>query len=225
MQGPEGRRALVFGSTGLVGARLVQALVDDNDVGRIVAPVRRPLLLPWPSMVEAPVVSFDDLETALGSIAVDQVFLCLGTTMRKAGSREAFRRVDLHLTVAAARVARSLGAEDAFLVSSVGADPAGRSFYLRVKGEAEDALGELSFRSVHVFRPSILTGPRVESRPAERVGIRLGSLLAPLMVGPLRRYRPVSARAVARAMATTASHPTEGRHVHESEAIARMVAG
>jgi uncharacterized protein YbjT (DUF2867 family) len=215
----------VFGSTGLVGGELVAALLADENVGRIITPVRRAPSLTTPARVEAPVVSFDDLYRHAGSMAADQVFLCLGTTMKKAGTREAFRQVDLHRTLEAAQVARSLGATDAFLVSSVGADPSARSFYLRVKGEAEGALAALSFRSVHVFRPSILTGPRPESRPAERAGILVAGLLTPLMVGPLRRYRPVSGWAVARAMAITAAAPSEGRHVYESEVIARMAAG
>lgn len=220
----KGRRALVFGSTGLVGSRLVEALLRDQGVAHVVTPVRRLPLAPQPARVEALLVRFDELEAVAGSWAADQVFLCLGSTMKKAGSREAFRRVDLDYTIGAARIARSVGAEDAFLVSSTGADPSARSFYLRVKGEAENALREIPFHSVHVFRPSILTGQRHESRPAERAGIVLGGLMAPVMVGRLRRYRPVPAEAVARSMAVTAADPPEGYHVHESETIVRMAA-
>ena len=102
-------------------------------------------------------VSFDDLQRHAGSLAADQVFLCLGTTMKRAGSREAFSRVDLDFTLEAARVARALGAEDSFLVSSVGADPSARSFYLRIKGEVESALGVLGV-PVTALRAGLVVG-------------------------------------------------------------------
>ena len=142
--------------------------------------------------------------------------------MKKAGSRSAFRDVDLHVVEAAARAALKSGAQDAFLVSSVGADASARSFYLRVKAEAERAVAALPFRSAHIFRPSVLTGPREESRPGERVAIAAGRLLAPLMVGTARRYRPIEADVVARAMVSVAGSPGAGVHIHESEVIAGL---
>ena len=117
--------------------------------------------------------------------------------------------------------ASECGARDAFLVSSVGADPSARSFYLRVKAEAEQALADLPFRSLHIFRPSVLTGHRPESRPAERLGIAIGRALSPIMVGAARRYRPVAADVVACAMVRTARDPGTGTSIHESEDLAR----
>lgn len=164
-------------------------------------------------------VDFDDLGAEVEAWAGEQVFLCLGTTMKKAGSRDAFRRVDHDLTLEAARRTYQAGARDAFLVSSSGADPDSRAFYLRTKGETEAGVAALPFRSVHLLRPSLLTGDRDEVRPAEQMGALVGSLLRPLLVGPLRRYRPVEARTVARAMVALAGDPGEGRFVHESEEI------
>lgn len=187
---------------------------------RVAVPVRRPVSA-WEDVPDVvPVrVDFDDLARDAALWSGDQVFLCLGTTMRKAGSRGAFRRVDLQLTVEAARLAQEHGARDAFLVSSAGADPASRNFYLRTKGEAEDALASLPFRSVHAVRPSLLTGDRTEVRPAERIGTWVSSLLAPLLVGRLRRYRPIPAEVVARAMLRRSREPGEGWFVHESEEL------
>lgn len=215
---PTPRRAVVVGATGLVGGHLVEALLDDPGVARIVAPGRRPVDR-WRGRgdVVTPVVDFARLDTS--AFAGDQVFLCLGTTMRKAGSREAFRGVDFDAVVASAKAALAGGARDAFLVSSVGAGPRARGFYLRVKSEAEEAVAALPFRSVHVFRPSLLTGARAETRPTERVAELLGTLAGPLMVGPARRYRPIAAATVARAMARTAARPGEGLRVHESDEI------
>lgn len=219
----EARRAVVVGATGLVGGHLVEILAADPTVHRVLAPGRRPNPR-WRDVakVESPVVDFRTLGGAGDAFEGDLLFVCLGTTRKKAGSRDAFRQVDYEAVVASARKALERGALHAFLVSSVGADPRARNFYLRVKGEAEEALAALPFRSVDVFRPSILTGDREESRPAERLGIIATSLLAPLMVGPARRYRPIAARVVARAMARVASRPTPGRYVHESEEIAEL---
>jgi len=209
---------VVLGATGLVGGHLVEALLADAGVTRVVAPGRRPVDR-WreTGRVETPVVDFAHLEPS--AFSGDQVFLCLGTTLRKAGSRAAFRAVDFDAVLASARSALEAGARDAFLVSSVGAGPGARGFYLRVKREAEEAVAALPFRSVHVFRPAILTGARSESRPVERAGIVLATMGAPFMVGRARRYRPIAAVTVARAMARVAVRPGEGVHVHESEEI------
>lgn len=205
-----------------MGGHLVEELALDPEVARVVAPCRRPDLR-WPAWpkVEARPLDLGRTDGAAPLIC-DQVFLCLGTTLRKAGSREAFRAVDLEAVAWAARLAVEGGARDAFLVSSLGADPGSRSFYLEVKGRAEEAVGSLPFRSVHVFRPSILTGARRESRPAERMGIVVGTLAAPLLRGPLRRYRPIAGGVVARAMAAAARCPGSGLRVHESEEIAAL---
>ena len=211
----------MFGGTGLVGGQVVEALAGAPHVGYVRAPVRRPSdLAAGPSRIGAPVVDFSDLAASTEALACDLVFLCLGTTMKRAGSKKAFEAVDHDLTLAAARVALDGGARHAFLVSSVGADPDSRVFYLRVKGRTEAALAALPFTSVHVFRPAILTGPRKEARPAERAGIALGRLLTPLMVGPLRRQRPIAARTVARAMVAASAAPGRGRAIYESEEMA-----
>lgn len=227
-QAPVRRTVVVVGATGLVGGHLVDILAADPSVTGVLAPGRR-VTDRWRAVdkVVTPVVDFASLDASgdasKDAFAGNQVFLCLGTTMRKAGSREAFRQVDFDAVLASARAALAHGADQAFLVSSVGADPGARSFYLRVKGEIENALAALPFRAVHVFRPSVLTGSRGESRPGEHLGIALGTLLSPLMVGAARRYRPIAARTVARAMArSAASSPAAGRHVHESEEIAAL---
>lgn len=219
---PPGRTAVVLGGTGLVGGHLVRILAADAAVALVRAPVRRPTHAFDGLGVESPVVDFGTLGATSELLACDQLFVCLGTTMARAGSRQAFRRVDFDAVVAGAEAAVSGGAQAVFLVSSVGADPASRSFYLRVKGEAEQALAALPVRSLHIFRPSILTGARREFRAGESVGILLSTLASPFMRRGLRRYRPISAEAVARAMARVASAPEPGRHVHESEEIAAL---
>ena len=211
------------GATGLVGGHLVSILDGDPTVASVVAPGRRGLDA-WADRpkITAPVVDFADLGRSQDLFLADQLFICLGTTLKKAGSKAAFRAVDLEAVRASATVAFAAGIRDVFLVSSVGASHRARSFYLQVKQEAEEAVAALPFRSVHVFRPSVLTGSRGESRPAERLGIAVGTLLAPLMVGPARRYRPIAARTVAQAMARAAADPGRGRRTWESEEIAAL---
>lgn len=213
----------VLGATGLVGHHLVRLLAGAPGVREILAPTRR-VVRRWDDLsgVQTPLVDFEDLDAVANEWVGNQIFLCLGTTMRKAGSREAFRKVDLEYTEHAARLAAERGAQDAFLVSAAGADPDSRVFYLRTKGEAEAAVSALSFRSVHLLRPSLLTGERAELRPAEKLGALVGSALAPLMVGPLKRHRPIAAETVARAMVRLAAEPGEGVHVHESDELAEL---
>lgn len=208
-----------------MGGHLLRLLASERDVTHLTAAVRREgITFGNAPRARACVVDFADLEAHAAALAADQVFISLGTTMRTAGSRAAFRKVDLDAVVSAARVTAATGARALFLVSSVGADPGSRSFYLRVKGEAEAAVATVGFRAVHVARPSMLTGSRRESRPAERLGIAMGSLLAPFMVGPARRFRPIAGEAVARALTVLARDPGTGVHIHESDQLARVAA-
>jgi uncharacterized protein YbjT (DUF2867 family) len=206
-----------------VGGHLVRLLARDPGVAEVHVPLRR-VVARWKGLeaVHLHVVDFRALDADADAWAGEQVFLCLGTTMKKAGSRDAFRTVDLDYTLEAAGLALQRGARDAFLVSSTGADPDSSVFYLRVKGETERALSDLPFRSVHMLRPSLLTGERTELRPGERLGQVVGSVLRPLMVGPLRRHRPVAAETVAGAMVALARDPGAGTHVHESEELAAL---
>lgn len=139
--------------------------------------------------------------------------------MRKAGSRDAFRTVDFTYVQELARLAAAQHARQFLLVSAIGADPTSRVFYNRVKGEAEEAVKRVPFHAVHIFRPSLLLGERPEFRPAERLGIVAARTLAPLLVGSLRKYRPIEARIVARAMIHVAHRGKRGVQVYLSDKI------
>ncbi len=211
------RHVVLAGATGLVGGRLLQMLLDDPDVADVVALTRRPLAIPHPKLVPA-VVDFDHLaDFALPPI--DDCFLCLGTTIRAAGSQEAFRRVDLALPLAVAQMALAVGATRCLVVSATGADAKSRVFYIRVKGELEDALNALPFRSVVAFRPSLLAGERAEYRAGEAAALAVLRPLGPLLPG---RWRPVDAGAVALAMMRAAQQDEPGRFVVHSDIIQRL---
>ena len=217
-------RALVAGGTGLVGRACIDALVAHPAYARVTAFGRRPLGRTNPTFAER-IVSLDQLEVEPAEPA-DHAFCALGTTIRTAGSRDAFRRVDLEMVASFAAFARRAGASTFVLVSSVGADQASRNFYLRVKGEAEQAVGRAGFASVRVLRPGLLLGTRAEHRAGEAVGQRVMPWLASVLQGSLRRYRGIPAATVGRAMVGAALAGGTGTlvlHFDEIERAAGLV--
>jgi uncharacterized protein YbjT (DUF2867 family) len=170
------------------------------------------------------VVNFDQLNSHAQYFRADDVFCCLGTTIKQAGSEEAFRRVDFGYGTEAARIAAAEGAEQFGLVSALGADAGSRVFYNRVKGEAEDAVRALPFRSVHILPPSLLLGERKEFRLGERIAEAAAWALGPLMRGSLSRFRPVHSRAVAAVLVRLAGERSSGVKIVESDRI-RDLAG
>ena len=215
-----GRRALLAGATGLVGAACLRCLLGRPEYGRVIALVRRPLDIEHPKL-EARVVDFTHPER-LWPVAADDAFCALGTTLAKAGSREAFRSVDYLATLTMADLAVASGATQFVLVSSVGADPESGTFYLAVKGEAEAAVAKRPFRGIHVLRPGLLLGPRAESRPVEALARALAPLFNPLLMASFRQYRAVPAAAVGRAMVAAALEGRPGRHVLHHDDILRL---
>lgn len=200
---------------------MVRLLLEDRKYERVTALGRRELPLAHRKLVQQ-VIDFDHLAAHAAFPRVHDVFCCLGTTLRKAGSRDAFRRVDCEYVSELARVASRHRAAQFLLVSSLGADPRSRVFYHRVKGEAEEAVRRAAFDGIHLFRPSLLVGTRSERRPGERTAIILSRAIAWTMVGPLRRYRPIPAARVAGAMVRVAAAAARGVHVYESGDIWRV---
>jgi uncharacterized protein YbjT (DUF2867 family) len=211
-------QAWIVGATGLVGRSLVEQSLGEDVVEKVTALVRRQALPRHPKLEER-VVDFAELGSALSGHAVTHAFSCLGTTMAKAKSEAAFRQVDFEYPLAFARAARQAGAQCFVSVSSIGANSGSRVFYNRVKGELEDALSQIDFPSLHILRPSLLEGDRDEPRFGERLAQALGRPLGHLLFGSLRKYRPIAAEDVAKAMLHLAQRPQHGRFVHESDAI------
>ena len=214
------RTALVAGASGLVGSHVVRLLLEDPAYARVTVLGRHELPLSHKKLAQQ-VVSFDRLAQIADFPRVHDVFCCLGTTMKQAGSPDAFRKVDHTYVVELARVAVRHRASQFLVVTAVGADPASRILYSRVKGETEEAVRRLQFESVQIFRPSLVVGARAQSRPAERVAWLLGLLVGWALVGPLSRYRPIKAEALARAMVRVAHEAVRGTHVYESNEIRR----
>ncbi len=204
------RTAVVIGATGLVGSEIVRELLAADDVERVVVVARRAPSVEH-SKLEVRTVDFRSADELAAAVRGDVLFSALGTTLRKAGSKEAQREIEQSFQVGAARAAKASGATCCVVVSSVGADPKALSFYTRLKGEIERDVAGLGFERVRFLRPSILLGDREESRPLEAIG---GALARALDYVPgLRAFRPIPARTVARAALASARDPRAGARV------------
>lgn len=214
------RTALLAGATGLVGGHVLRLLLADTTWSRVVTVGRRTTSIRHDKL-EQRIVDLGALEAIAELPRVDDVFCCLGTTIKQAGSQPAFRRVDYDYVVAVARAGLRVGATQFLLVSAIGADPESRVFYSRVKGEAEATVRQLPYRGIQIFRPSLLLGEREQFRFGERIAILAAPVLSFALVGPLRRYRPIAAETVARAMVGIAkeSPPPRGPNVFEYDAM------
>lgn len=207
---------MLVGATGLVGGAVLRQAQGDARLDRIVAPTRRELP-PHPKL-KNPLVDFERLPADAPWWVVDSVICTLGTTIRKAGSQEAFRRVDHDYPLAVAQLARRHGARAFVLNSATGADPSSRFFYNRVKGEVEEAIRQVGFPCLTIVRPALIGGDRDEFRPAEFVAMRLLRLADPLLP---HRYRIVPHDRLAATLLEAAITAAPGEHVVESDAIVR----
>lgn len=207
------KTVLILGATGQVGQALLQLALQHPEISRVAAPTRRPLL-PH-GKLDNPLVEFEDLPEDAAWWKADLALCALGTTLRQAKSRAGFYRVDHDYVLAAAGLAQQAGTPAFGFVSSLGADASSRLFYLRVKGETEQALSALGFASLTLARPSLLIGgPRSSARLLESCGLFLGKHLAPLLP---RHYRAVTTLQVARALLEAGLRAPAGLHVIESE--------
>ena len=217
------KRIVIAGATGLIGKQLVVALAGQEGVETHILVRRKTERVPTGVIVHEAAAT--NWPTEVTAIKADVAISCLGTTMRTAGSKAAFRAVDFDLVADFASTAKAAGARHMIAVSSVGASDKASNFYLKTKGEAEAAMAHMGFDRVDFLRPGLLTGgERPESRPGESFAIMLAPLTDLLMVGGLSRYRSIPAQVVAQAIANLALTGGQGKHIHENDAI-RTLAG
>jgi uncharacterized protein YbjT (DUF2867 family) len=198
------RTAAVFGTTGLIGGHIINLLSNHNGYQKIYSFARRKSDS-YPSKVEHVDFSIDTLKIPE---TVDDVFVCLGTTMKKAGSKEAFRKVDYELVVEIAKQAKVTKVKHFMVVSSLGADPQTGNFYLKTKGEMEEDVKKLGFEYCGIVRPSLLLGERKEFRFGEKIGIVLFNIFSFIFVGPIKKYKGIKAEDVAKSMIMMAQNGT-----------------
>jgi uncharacterized protein YbjT (DUF2867 family) len=200
---------LIAGATGLIGSTALQLALADPRFRQVVVLARRPLGLSHPKVTEW---THPELLSALRNERVDAVVCCLGTTIRNVGGDQAkFIHVDKDLVVGLGRWAKAQGVPVMCVVSAIGADAGSRIFYNRVKGEMERELKALGLTTLHLFHPSILTGPRKEQRFGERIGIVLGRLFAPLLPA---RYKPMPHDVLAQALLQATERTPGGTHTY-----------
>ncbi|MGH7451719.1 MAG: NAD(P)H-binding protein [bacterium] len=218
------KSALLLGASGLVGGHCLERLLYDAAYDKVIALVRKPLALHHIKL-EQQVADFSRLQNNAHLMKAHDIFCCLGTTIKKAGSQAAFRQVDFTYPFEIAKIAAANGAEQFLIVTALGANPASRIFYNRVKGEVEAAITALAFRAVHIFRPSLLLGERQEIRLGERTAERVAKIFSFLFVGSLRKYRPIEASVVAAAMIAVAKRNLAGVDIFESDQIQALGLG
>lgn len=218
------RVALVAGATGAVGSALVQILLESPQYRKVTVLARTSLGLRHPKLEEH-LLSFDQLSQNPEFLQAEDVFCCLGLIMKKAGSKEAFYKVDFTYPHEIARLSLKNGAKRYFLVSSVGANPDSPFYYLRVKGEIERALSQMAFEALHIFRPGLIHGPRKEFRLNETAALLFFKLFGVFFLGKARRYVPTAAAVIAKAMAVAADAlDRKGIYFYDAPEIKRIAA-
>lgn len=212
-------RVCLVGASGLTGSALIEQSLTRPDL-RLVAVSRRELALPYGARMEVLLADTPGWDDAIAATNASVLVCALGTTWKKAGKSEAaFRAVDHDLVLQCARAAMAAGIDHMIVVSSTQADSGSKWFYQRVKGETETALARMRFRRLDVVRPGLLTGPRAEFRPAERIASWLFPVINLFLQGKWRRYRSISADTVARAICALVREKAGGHFVHEHDAI------
>lgn len=216
-------RIALVGASGLIGSALIRLAVERRDI-RVIAIARSEIPLPRGARMEVLVADPDHWADAIAAANADVLVCALGTTWKKVGKDEvAFRAVDQHLVLACAQAAKDAGIRQVIAISSVGADATSKTFYLRVKGEVEQALARLRPTRLDVIRPGLLRGARREFRPAEWVAQRFFPVIDLFLQGKYTKYRSVSDDLIARAIVGLTKEKAAGRFVFEHDAILRAV--
>ena len=215
------KTATLIGATGLIGSYLLDQLLNDPYYDKVNVLIRRPWIITHPKL-EKKLVNFDDPDSLLIALSnTDVVFCSVGTTQKKVkGDKKAYRKVDYDIPVKNARLSKMTGCENFILVSAVGADSKSRSFYLKLKGEVEDAIKKVGLKSVHIMRPSMLLGERKEFRLGESIGKVFTKVFFFLLPS---KYKSIEGRDVAKAMVVASKMDKEGFFVYEYADMKKLV--
>lgn len=210
------KTAIIIGATGLIGSTLVEQILENPAYSKVVLLLRKPLKISHSNLIQE-VIDFDKPDASI--IVGDDLFCAMGTTLAKAGSKEAQYKIDCTYPFEIGKIAKANGVKQYILVSSLGADFQSSNFYLRTKGDLEQKIETLGFQNFVSLRPSFLLGDRQEFRLGEKIGLGLVKLLTPLMIGRLKKYRGIEASKVANTMQTFANRGLVGIRYVESDKI------
>lgn len=212
------KTALVFGGTGLVGGHIVDHLIANHAYSNILV-FTRSVFKTSHQKITNHLIDFDKPQDWHHLVKGDDIFVALGTTMAKAGSKEAFLKVDYEYVLSILNIAERNNVSQCMLVSSVGANAQSLFFYTKVKGKVEEKVKKLSFWSIHIFQPSLLLGERNENRAGEEVAGKIGKAIDVLTFGALTKYKPIEAAVVAKAMVNAAQLLQSGVYTYNSKQL------
>jgi uncharacterized protein YbjT (DUF2867 family) len=210
------KKALIAGATGLVGNELLHILLEAKEYDTVTAIVRRPLTIQHPKLNEV-IMDFDHLEEYSEHMAVDDVFCCLGTTIKKAKTKAAMKKIDADYPLALAKLTQKLGANHFLLISSMNANPHSKIWYSQMKGKLEEELATVPFETISILRPSLLLGQRNEFRLGEKIGATIFQALSFLFTGPLLKLKAIEGRQVATSMYSIAQINKQGVMIYPSD--------
>jgi uncharacterized protein YbjT (DUF2867 family) len=216
------KTAIIAGATGLIGNQLLFNLIESDEYDKIIALVRKEISFHSPKLIQV-IVDFDNLQLVQDNLKADDVFCCLGTTIKKAGSQEEFKKVDYEYCLNLAKETHKNGSKNFFLVSALGANAKSKVFYNKVKGELEEAINKIEFKSFYTFRPSLLLGNRTEFRLGEKIMQIILKPISKLMVGSMKKYAAIESKFVAKAMYNAAQQNRKSYHILENDSIFGMV--
>ena len=214
------KTALVFGSTGLIGGHLISQLIKNDYYNKIKLFVRSEIVINEPK-IEIIKTDFNYLENYKEDIKGDDCFFCIGTTKQNSPDKNEYQRVELEIPKKIAQIARSNSVNSFIFVSSIYANPKSSGDYVKFKGLVEEELKKLNFSNLGILRPSFLMGNRKENRTGEKIGILTFRLLSPLLLGPLKKMKPINSEKVAKAMIKIANENLR-KTIFESDEIVEL---
>ena len=215
------KTALLVGATGLVGGLVLEQLLADTYFEKVIVLTRKSLGKSNAKLKEV-LVDFNKLDDYATEIKADAVFCCLGTTIKVAGSKEAFKKVDFEYPFKVAQLAKQNGTSTYLLITALGASTNSMIFYNQVKGELEDEVSKLNFDSFHILQPSLIIGERTESRTGEGIAQKLAPVFDALMIGGLKKYKSITAVQIAKAMVHYSKLNDKGIFKHESDELQKI---
>ncbi|WAC15328.1 NAD(P)H-binding protein [Dyadobacter pollutisoli] len=218
----QAKKAILFGASGFVGSYLLEGLLNDPDYSQVTVVVRKSLNVTHPKL-KTLIGDYQSLPNLKNEIIADEVFIALGTTKKNTPDVQKYYQVDHDYPVLAAAIAKEKGAKSVFVVSSVGADASSGVFYIRTKGETERDIIALELEHTHIFRPSMIMGNRQESRSLEKIFIAIFSVINPIFVGPMQKYRGIEGKDIAKAMIAAAKKPADNVKIYEWKELVALL--
>ena len=214
------KTALVFGSTGLIGGHLISQLIKNDYYNKIKLFVRSEIVINEPK-IEIIQTDFNDLENHIEDVKGDDCFFCIGTTKQNSPDKNDYQKIELEIPKKIAEIAKINSVNSFIFISSIYANPKSSGDYVKFKGLVEEELKKLNFSNLGILRPSFLMGDRKDIRVGEKIGILTFRLLSPLLIGPLKKMKPINSEKVAKAMIKIANENLE-KTIFESDEIVEL---